>query len=146
MYDTVVINDAKTTPDGYLALSLREVLRANVISARAHARLTQEHLAKRAGVSRPTISRLERAQADIGIDALERIAAALDVKPMDLLEPIEGFKPVDDDELLRRANDPPEMFTDSDDFLAALEEADGKPNKRFGNAGRSLARKSSRER
>ncbi len=73
----------------------RELLRDNLIFVRAQARFSQGELAQRAGVSRPTISRIERAEADVGIDVLSRLAGALGVDIARLFRP--DFKGVVDD-------------------------------------------------
>ena len=62
-------------------LSALESLRINVIVERARARLSQSELAKKAGVSRQTISRIERASSDVGLAVIERIATALGTSP-----------------------------------------------------------------
>jgi|SRR5947209_19628628 len=113
--------------------STREVLRVNTIVGRAKVRLSQEQLAVRAGVSRPTISRIERAQADVGIDVVERIARALGVNVADLFEPWSNEEP-DESQLIARGND--EDFVDARALLNAIEEANGESLERYSNAGR----------
>ena len=76
-----------------------EALRVNVIIGRARSRLSQTELAERAGVSRPTISRIERASGDVGIDVIQRIADALGVAVADLFISANAVS-VDEDELL----------------------------------------------
>lgn len=117
----------------------REVLRVNVIVGRARARLSQEELAEHAGISRPTLSRVERAAGDVGLDVIERIAGALGVAVADLLvPPCEGR--VDDRELARRAAAPEDEFVDADALLEAVDEAAGRIE-RYSRAGRpSVAR------
>ena len=87
----------------------------------------------RAGVSRPTISRIERAQADVGIDVVERIARALGVNVADLFEPWSNEEP-DESQLIARGND--EDFVDARALLNAIEEANGESLERYSNAGR----------
>lgn len=113
----------------------REVLRANIIVGRARSRLSQEQLAERSGVSRPTISRIERAQVDVGIDALERIARALGVAVADLFVPASAAR-VGDEELAARAAASEDEFIDAEALLAAVDEADGRPAERYSRAGR----------
>jgi len=110
------------------ALTAREVLRSNVIFGRAKARVSQEELAERSGVSRPTISRIERAQGDVGIDIVERIANALGVTVASLFVPARAG-----------VDDPDSEYVDARDFLHALDEADGNLG-RYSRAGRPLAR------
>jgi transcriptional regulator with XRE-family HTH domain len=117
----------------------RVVLRVNVIVGRARARLSQEELADRAGISRPTLSRVERAAGDVGLDVIERIAGALGVAVADLLVPPSEDR-VDDRELARRAAAPEDEFVDADALLEAVDEAAGRIE-RYSRAGRpSLAR------
>ena len=121
-----------------------EALRVNVIVGRAKARLSQSELATRAGVSRPTISRLERAAGDVGVSAIQRIADALGTTVSDLF-----VAPDDDvagaDELARRAAAGDDAFVDADTLLTAIDEAAGRPARvapeRYSKAGRpSVAR------
>jgi transcriptional regulator with XRE-family HTH domain len=114
-----------------------EALRVNVIVGRARARLSQDELAKRASVSRQTISRIERAATDVGIDVVDRIATALGTTVSELLVPF-GPDRVDDEELARRAAAPREESIDARALLAAVDEAAGRPAEleRFSRAGR----------
>jgi transcriptional regulator with XRE-family HTH domain len=113
----------------------REILRANIIIKRAQKRFSQTDLAERAGVSRPTISRIERAVSDIGIDVVERIAKALDLTIAQLFAPLHTGR-VDDEELARRAATPDDEFVDAEDLIRALDEAAGRPIERYSRAGR----------
>jgi transcriptional regulator with XRE-family HTH domain len=115
------------------APTILEVLRGNLIFRRARARLSQEELAERAGVSRPTISRIERAACDVGVETVERIAIALGVPVADLFVPARRGR-VDDDELERRLADPESEFVDAFDLLDAIDEA-AEPE-RYSRAGR----------
>jgi transcriptional regulator with XRE-family HTH domain len=113
-----------------------EALRANVIVGRARTRLSQEALAKRAGVSRPTISRIERGAADdVGLDVIQRIADALEVTVSELFVLPSGAR-VDDAELARRAGAPDDEFVDADALLDAVDEAAGRSPERYSRAGR----------
>ena len=106
-------------------LSPQRSLSANLTFERARQRLSQAELAKRSGVSRYTIIRLESAAyANPGLEMLDKIARALDVSVLRLLEPIESApREADDAELLRRMQDPPSEFVDADDLFAAIDEA-----------------------
>lgn len=115
------------------APSVREVLRVNIITGRAKARLSQHDLAERSGVSRPTISRIERAQVDVGIDAVSHIAAALGVAVSELFAIWSEGEP-GEAELLRRASADDNEFVDAGDLLAALDEANAP--ERYSRAGR----------
>jgi transcriptional regulator with XRE-family HTH domain len=117
----------------------REVLRVNVIVGRARVRLSQEELAEHAGISRPTLSRVERAAGDVGLDVIERIAGALGVAVADLLVPLREDR-VGNRELARRAAAPDNEFVDADALLEAVDEAAGRIE-RYSRAGRpSLGR------
>ncbi|MFA7504685.1 MAG: helix-turn-helix transcriptional regulator [Burkholderiaceae bacterium] len=64
-------------------MSLREIVATNLRQLR-HARgLSQEELADRAGVNRNYIGMLEREQNAATVDMLERIAAILEVDPIE---------------------------------------------------------------
>jgi transcriptional regulator with XRE-family HTH domain len=54
---------------------------ARLAEARRRAGLSQNALAKAAGLSQPTILRLEEGASFPALDTLERIARALDVSP-----------------------------------------------------------------
>jgi transcriptional regulator with XRE-family HTH domain len=114
-----------------------EILRVNIILERARTRLSQEDLAQRAGISRPTVSRIERGVGDVGIDVVQRIADALGVAVCDLFVPPRSGR-VDDDELARRAADPADEFIDVRALLTAVDEAAGAPldEQRYSRAGR----------
>jgi transcriptional regulator with XRE-family HTH domain len=115
----------------------REALRVNLIVGRARARLSQQAFAERAGISRPTVSRIERGIADdVGLDVLERIAGALGVSVADLFV-LASSDRVDDAELARRATATDE-FVDADDLFAAIDEAAGRKSSeipRYSRAG-----------
>jgi transcriptional regulator with XRE-family HTH domain len=111
----------------------KEILSGNVILGRARARLSQEALADRAGVSRPTISRIERsAEGDVSLETIERIAHALGIAVAELFVPA-GSDAVDDREIRRRANAADDEFIDAEVLIDAIEEA--RPTK-YSNAGR----------
>lgn len=111
----------------------KESLRANVVFRRAQAGFSQSALAERSGVSRPTISRIERGEAsDVTLDTIERLADALGTTVADLLIH-HGDARVGEREMRRRAHAGPDEFVDADTFLEALEEASPA---RYSNAGR----------
>jgi transcriptional regulator with XRE-family HTH domain len=112
-----------------------EALRVNSIVGRARLGLSQEGLAERAGVSRPTISRIERGAIDnVGLDTVQRIADALGVHASELLV-LETHDRADDEELARRSQAPDDEFVDADTLFAAINEA-GEPLERYSRAGR----------
>jgi transcriptional regulator with XRE-family HTH domain len=67
--------------------SARERVAANVRRLRKEHDLSQEQLAEVAEFHRTYVSQLERCVTNISIDGLERLAEALGVDILDLLEP-----------------------------------------------------------
>ena len=65
---------------------LREVLATNLRLRRAERGWSQEALALEAGLHRTFIGAVERAERNISIDNVERLAIALSVKPWELLK------------------------------------------------------------
>jgi transcriptional regulator with XRE-family HTH domain len=68
-------------------MNLRERVAQNIIDQRKSIGLSQENLAKRAGVSRSHLGRLENARYSASIETVEKIARALDVDVFVLFEP-----------------------------------------------------------
>jgi transcriptional regulator with XRE-family HTH domain len=100
----------------------RENIRANLIVARAQARITQAQLADAASVTRQTISDLERGTVNISVDVLDRISRALDIETGQLFaRPFTGI--VDAAEIRRRRALPRSESVDADALFAALDEA-----------------------
>ena len=125
---------AKTLP---VRPSAKELLKFNVLFRRARLQLSQVELAASSGVSRTWISRIESGAADVGIDTVDRIARALGVAIPDLfLDVREDDGPLDDAELARRANAPAHDTVDARTFLDAVDEAAGRPTRRYSNRGR----------
>lgn len=119
--------------------SALEILRVNLIVERAHARLSQTELAERAGVARPTVSRIERAAGDVGVGVVQRIATALGVTVASLFDPV-VTEPADDDEIARRAAAKSE-YGSVRNLLAAIDESaaadiGAAPQQRYSKAGR----------
>ncbi|WP_281859109.1 helix-turn-helix domain-containing protein [Litoreibacter halocynthiae] len=50
--------------------------------------LSQENLARRAGISRAYVGRIENARHSVSTDTLEKIARALGIDPVKLLRPL----------------------------------------------------------
>lgn len=118
----------------------KETLRFHVIYRRAQAQFSQDELAKRSGVSRAWISRIESGTADVGLDVIERIAIALGVGVADLFADVrEDDGTVDDDELARRAAAPDSDFVDARSLLDAVDEAAGRTPRRYSRRGRPPA-------
>jgi transcriptional regulator with XRE-family HTH domain len=121
-----------------------EALRVNLIVGRAKACLSQEAFAERAGISRPTVSRIERGIAeDVGLDVVQRIADALGYAVADLFI-LPSISRVDDAELARRAAANDDEFIDANEVLDAAAEAAGPERsaiKRYSRAGRPPIRR-----
>jgi transcriptional regulator with XRE-family HTH domain len=65
----------------------RAVLATNLRRLRRERGLSQEALAERAGIHRTYLGSVERAERNVAIDNICRIAWALGVRPADLLHP-----------------------------------------------------------
>lgn len=78
---------AKTskTSKGRRAVSLSEKFAGNLKSERLRRKLSQETLAKKAGLSVSYISMLERGQRTPPLDTLESLSKALGVSPASLI-------------------------------------------------------------
>jgi transcriptional regulator with XRE-family HTH domain len=64
---------------------LRHVLAKNIRALRQEKGISQEELAHRASIHRTYMSSVERAQRNVAVDNIERIARGLGVKPSELL-------------------------------------------------------------
>jgi len=64
----------------------RRLFAANLRAARQAKKLSQEALAERAGLHRTYVGSVERAERNISIDNMERLARALGVELRDLLK------------------------------------------------------------
>jgi DNA-binding XRE family transcriptional regulator len=78
-HDCVSVNRAQKGP-------LRDVLARNMRRLRAVHGLSQEALAHESGVDRTYVSSIERAERNVSIDNVARIAKALAVEPWKLLK------------------------------------------------------------
>ncbi len=65
---------------------LRDILAKNMRKLRAARKLTQEALAYDSGLNRTYLSSVERAERNVSIDNIGRIARALRVEPWKLLK------------------------------------------------------------
>ena len=66
-------------------LRYRLIFGANTRKFRAERRLSQEELAEICGLHRTYVGSVERGERNVSIDNMERIAAALDVRLVELL-------------------------------------------------------------
>lgn len=114
----------------------QEALAANVLTLRARRKFSQAVLAERAGISRPTVVRIELGEGDPKLEILSKIAAALGVGIPDLFLADSGDETADDDELARRAAQGREGNVDAWSLLHAVDEAAGHNPKRYSRAGR----------
>lgn len=68
-----------------MSKSILEKFGEKVREQRLKQRLSQEELASRAGVHRTYIGMIERAEKNITLENIEKIAKALNMKPSDLI-------------------------------------------------------------
>jgi len=68
-------------------MNLRERVAKNIIDRRKSVGQSQENLARRAGLSRAYVGKIENARFSASIDTLEKTARALDVGADVLFEP-----------------------------------------------------------
>jgi transcriptional regulator with XRE-family HTH domain len=68
-------------------MNLRERVAKNIIDRRKSVGQSQKNLARRAGLSRAYVGKIENARFSASIDTLEKIARALDVEADVLFEP-----------------------------------------------------------
>ena len=66
-------------------MTLREIVAKNLRQLRSARGISQEELADRAGINRNYVGMLEREQHSATIDMLEKIAAILEIDPVELL-------------------------------------------------------------
>lgn len=64
-------------------MSLRERVAKNLRRLRQEKSVSQEELAHRAQVNRNYVGMIEREEYSVSVDLLEKLAAALDVDPME---------------------------------------------------------------
>ena len=68
-------------------MNLRERVAKNIIDRRKTIGLSQEDLARQAGLSRAYVGKIENARFSVTIDTIEKIAHALEVEADVLFEP-----------------------------------------------------------
>lgn len=66
----------------------KDILASNLKRLRVSAGLSQEELADRAGLHRTYVSSVERAQRNVSLENIFRLATAVGTAPEDLLKPI----------------------------------------------------------
>jgi transcriptional regulator with XRE-family HTH domain len=64
-------------------------LAENIKYYRSHLELTQEELARRAGVNRSYLAGIESGRRNTSARTIEKLATALGVSPADLLKPLD---------------------------------------------------------
>lgn len=68
-------------------MNLRELVAQNIIDHRKRLGVSQENLARYAGISRSHLGKIENARYSASLDTLEKISRALGVKGAVLFEP-----------------------------------------------------------
>ena len=116
--------------------SLARALARNVIIFRARRKLAQIALAEKAGLSRTTVSNVERASVDTTLSVVKRLANALDTTPNELLDEEMPVAYADDDELERLASTARDDAVDAHSLFVATDEAGGHSAERYSRAGR----------
>jgi transcriptional regulator with XRE-family HTH domain len=124
-----------------MSVALARELSVNAVILRARAGLSQTALCELAGISRDTLSRIERWEADPTLTVLEKLAAGLGVEFTALfssehMQDVENTEDADDDDLLRLAAEGHEGSGDARALLAAIDEAAGYSPERYSQAGR----------
>ena len=112
--------------------TVTDALKFNVLQRRAQMRLSQYTLAKRAAVSRATLSDVEMGFcADVNLNALIRIASVLGTSVSDLLLQ-RTQRGSSDADIERRAADGDEAYVSARDLLVALDDV-GNTVRGYGN-------------
>ena len=119
-------------------------LSVSVVLLRARAGLSQVALCERARISRDTLSRVERGEADPTLSVLQKLATALGVSVPDLFVREIGEDDPDDAELVRRAASGRIGNIGARALIAAVDEAAGHNAGRYSRAGRPRMVRSSR--
>ena len=109
--------------------STREKIGANLIIARAQARLTQAQLARAAGVTRQTVSDIERGATNATVDVLDQLSGVLKIPIERLFSSSGASGVVDDDEIARRRTLPRTDRVNARALHVAIEEAAGRKPK-----------------
>ncbi|MFQ5563585.1 MAG: helix-turn-helix domain-containing protein [Parvularculaceae bacterium] len=66
-------------------INLRRNLAENLRKRRG--KLTQSKFARKAGITQPSLNRIEQGEQNVTLDTLQRICERLKCKPSDLLDP-----------------------------------------------------------
>ena len=74
-------------------MALRQTFAANLKRMRTQRGLSQEELAHLADIDRTYVSHLERDRYNPTLGMVERLAASLEVDPLELLKPVKVGKP-----------------------------------------------------
>jgi len=123
-----------------MSVALARELSVNAIILRARAGLSQTALCELAGISRDTLSRIERGEADPTLTVLEKLAAGLGVEVTALFSSEhrqdQDTEDTDDDEMLRLAAEGHKGSGDARALLAAIDESAGYSPERYSQAGR----------
>jgi transcriptional regulator with XRE-family HTH domain len=114
----------------------KELMATNVSVLRAKRGLSQSALAERTGLSRATISNIERGEGSASIDVADRIADGLGVELHELFVRSLGADVANEDELIALAEGVHEGNVGARALLHSIDEAAGHPIERYSRAGR----------
>jgi transcriptional regulator with XRE-family HTH domain len=84
-YFSLLASCIKRRRDYFVPMELEEIIGSNVRGFRKRLELTQEQLAEKADLHPTVVGDIERANANITIDTLKKLAQALKVEPRTLL-------------------------------------------------------------
>ena len=68
-------------------MELKQIFATNIRKLRIERGLTQEQLSELAGINRNYTGMIEREQCSVTLDMLEKVAKALKIRPVELLDP-----------------------------------------------------------
>jgi putative transcriptional regulator len=114
----------------------REILARNVIIYRARRELSQTALAEKAGVSRATVSGIERCVADPATSIVSKIAEVLGTSLHELFLNDMPPETASDEELAQLAKTAGDDAVDAHALIVAIDEAAEHSPERYSRAGR----------
>ena len=122
-----------------MSIEVLKNLARNVVLFRARKGISQQLLADAAGLSRATISNVERAEGSPNLEIVMRIATALDVKFIDLFAEQHAARVSDATIADLKAGRPSPGSVKARSLIVAIDEAAGHSLERYSRAGRPRA-------